>query len=78
LASFGLRDTLQHSRKMRRINLLWLSLPTAQGQHGERDLILIVGRQPPHSFEGFFEQFCHREKIRSKRAKWKSVLGQSI
>jgi hypothetical protein len=55
LASFGLRDTLQHSRKMRRINLLWLSLPTAQGQHGERDLILIVGRQPPHRFKGFFE-----------------------
>src|SRR6266702_8165956 len=73
LAALGLRKPFQHGGKMRRIDLLWLSLMAAEGQHGERNFILAVRRQAPHGFQGFFEQFCHERKIRSSRPKWKGV-----
>src|SRR5436190_18932086 len=58
---------------MRRIDLLWLSLMAAESQHGERDFILAVRGQAPHGFQGFFEQFCHDEKIWPNRPKWKGI-----
>ena len=75
LAAPGLRKPFQHGGKMRGIDLLWLSLMAAEGQHGERDFILAVRRQSPHGFQGFFEQFCHEGKIWPNRPKWKGYDG---
>ena len=44
-----------------------------QGQHGERDVILTVRRQPPDRFQGLFEQLGHERNIRSRRQEWKGV-----
>ena len=62
LAELGLRQSFQHSGKMRGIDLLWLSLVTAESEHRERDFVLAVRRQAPHSFQRLFEQLCHEVK----------------
>ena len=77
LAAPGLRKPFQHGGKVRGIDLLWLALMVAEGQHGERDFILAVRRQAPHGFQGFFKQFCHEEKIRSNHPKRKGMRQTS-
>jgi hypothetical protein len=77
LAALSLRQPFQHRGKVRGINLLWLSLMAAKGQHGERDFILTVRRQSPHGFQGFFQQFCHGGKIWPNSPKWKGVRQAS-
>jgi hypothetical protein len=63
VTALGLGETFQHSREVGRVNFFGLSLVAAEAKHRERNLVLTVGRQPPHRFKGFFEELGHGSKI---------------
>jgi hypothetical protein len=54
LAAFGLRETFEYIRQVRRIDRLGLAFVSRHSQHGARNLILRIGRQATYRFEGLF------------------------
>ena len=64
LPASGLRKTFKHRRQMRGVDLLGLAAAGGDLKHGTRDLILAVGWQSSHRFEGLFEKLGHGPESR--------------
>jgi hypothetical protein len=71
LAMPGLRKTLQHGGKVRRIDFLRLAFIPGQAQHGERDLILAIGGNRRTASRAFSNSF-----VMDKIYKWGGSNGR--
>ncbi len=54
-----LGEAFEDCRQVRHIDVFGLAVAPAQGEHGESDFVLTVGRQLPHSLKRLLEEFCH-------------------